>query len=190
MKESNLKKRIIEIFKKDYEKKVIECKEEFDGINITGYIGKPENSKKTRGEQFLFVNNRFVKSTYIGHAIYKSYEGLIDEKKYPFYIIFINLDTSKVDINIHPTKTEIKFEDEKLIYSLVNSSVRKTIDKYNISPSINFDADVTFLKKAVSNYDTNKGKIKNSNDINIKRGNDWDEIFESVKSEKQNLKSF
>ena len=85
LKKSNLKKRIIEILKKDYEKKVIECKEEFDGIDITGYIGKPENSKKTRGEQFLFVNNRFVKSTYIGHAIYKSYEGLIDEKKYPFY---------------------------------------------------------------------------------------------------------
>ena len=190
LKESNLKKRIIEIFKKDYEKKVIECKEEFDGINITGYIGKPENSKKTRGEQFLFVNNRFVKSTYIGHAIYKSYEGMIDEKKYPFYIIFINLDTSKVDINIHPTKTEIKFEDEKLIYSLVNSSVKKTIDKYNISPSINFDADVNFLKEAVSNYDTNKGKIKNSTDINIKRGNDWDEIFESVKSENKTSNLF
>ena len=100
------------------------------------------------------MNNRFVKSTYIGHAIYKSYEGLIDEKKYPFYIIFINLDTSKVDINIHPTKTEIKFEDEKLIYSLVNSSVRKTFDFYNISPSIKLFADVNFLKKAVSNYDT------------------------------------
>ena len=138
IKTKDLKKRIISIFKKSYKEHLIECEEQFDSIKIYGFIGKPKSAKKTRGEQYLFVNNRYVKSNYLGHAIYKSYEGLIEEKKYPFYVLFINLDTEKVDINIHPTKTEIKFDDEKLIYSLVNSTIKKTLDKYNVSPSINF----------------------------------------------------
>ena len=183
LKESNLKKRITEIYRKGYEKKVIQCNEGFDDINITGYIGKPENSKKTRGEQFIFVNNRFVKNNYINHAVVKSYQGLIEDKKYPFYTLFLDIDTSKVDINIHPTKTEIKFDDEKLIYSLVSSTIKKTLDKYNISQSINFNADVNFLQEVVKNYDSPKNEDKEVNDIRSKKGNDWDEIFENVKSE-------
>ena len=183
LKESNLKKRITEIYRKGYEKKVIQCNEGFDDINITGYIGKPENSKKTRGEQFIFVNNRFVKNNYINHAIVKSYQGLIEDKKYPFYTLFLDIDTSRVDINIHPTKTEIKFDDEKLIYSLVSSTIKKTLDKYNISQSINFNADVNFLQEVVKNYDSPKNEGKEVNDIRSKKGNDWDEIFENVKSE-------
>ena len=183
LKESNLKKRITEIYRKGYEKKVIQCNEGFDDINITGYIGKPENSKKTRGEQFIFVNNRFVKNNYINHAIVKSYQGLIEDKKYPFYTLFLDIDTSRVDINIHPTKTEIKFDDEKLIYSLVSSTIKKTLDKYNISQSINFNADVNFLQEVVKNYDSPKNEDKEVNDIRSKKGNDWDEIFENVKSE-------
>ena len=183
LKESNLKKRITEIYRKGYEKKVIQCNEGFDDINITGYIGKPENSKKTRGEQFIFVNNRFVKNNYINHAVVKSYQGLIEDKKYPFYTLFLDIDTSRVDINIHPTKTEIKFDDEKLIYSLVSSTIKKTLDKYNISQSINFNADVNFLQEVVKNYDNPKNEDKEINDIRSKKGNDWDEIFENVKSE-------
>ena len=147
-------------------------------------------TKKTRGEQFIFVNNRFIKSTYLGHAIFKSYEGLIEEKQYPFYVLFITLDTEKVDINIHPTKTEIKFDDEKLIYSLVNSTIKKTLDKYNISPSINFDADVNFLKEVVTNYDNKENTLTKKNDIKSLRGNDWDEIFENVRSENKTAKLF
>ena len=183
LKESNLKKRITEIYRKGYEKKVIQCNEGFDDIKITGYIGIPENSKKTRGEQFIFVNNRFVKNNYINHAVVKSYQGLIEDKKYPFYTLFLDIDTSRVDINIHPTKTEIKFDDEKLIYSLVSSTIKKTLDKYNISQSINFNADVNFLQEVVKNYDSPKNEDKEINDIRSKKGNDWDEIFESVKSE-------
>ncbi len=183
LKESNLKKRITEIYRKGYEKKVIQCNEGFDDINITGYIGKPENSKKTRGEQFIFVNNRFVKNNYINHAVVKSYQGLIEDKKYPFYTLFLDIDTSRVDINIHPTKTEIKFDDEKLIYSLVSSTIKKTLDKYNISQSINFNADVNFLQEVVKNYDSPKNEGNEVNDIRSKKGNDWDEIFENVKSE-------
>ena len=188
---SNLKKRIISIFKKNYDKQIIECNEKFDSVSINGFIGKPENSKKTRGEQFLFVNNRFVKSAYIAHAIVKGYEGLIEEKKYPLFILFINIDTHKIDINIHPTKTEIKFDDEKLIYSLVNSTVKKTLDQFNILPSINFDADVNFLKNVINNYDSTKKYSKISDESNsIRRNNDWDEIFDNVKIENKTTSIF
>ena len=121
LKSTNLRKRIISVFKKSYEKNLIECHEKYGAISINGFIGKPENTKKTRGEQFIYVNNRFIKSAYLNHAITNSYEGMIEEKKFPFYVLFISINTDLVDVNIHPTKTEIKFEDEKLIYNLVKS---------------------------------------------------------------------
>jgi len=182
LKSSNLTKRIISIFKKSYEKQLISCNEKFGAISISGFIGKPENSKKTRGEQFIFVNNRFIKSPYLNHAIIKSYEGLIEEKKYPFYILFIKINTDLVDVNIHPTKTEVKFEDEKLIYSLVNSSVKKSLEKFNVSPSINFDADINFAEKVVTQYDK-IGKISNDVLSHSNKKRNWEEIFENVKIE-------
>ena len=178
---SNLKKRIIATFKKGYENNLITCDEKYGAISISGYIGKPENSKRTRGEQFLFVNNRFIKSAYINHAIKNSYEGLIEEKKFPFYILFIKINTDLVDINIHPTKTEIKFEDEKLIYNLVKSSVKKSLDKFNVSPSINFDTDINFTKNI--NFDISPTKKKEITESHSQKKKDWEKIFENVKVE-------
>ena len=178
---SNLKKRIIATFKKGYENNLITCDEKYGAISISGYIGKPENSKRTRGEQFLFVNNRFIKSAYINHAIKNSYEGLIEEKKFPFYILFIKINTDLVDINIHPTKTEIKFEDEKLIYNLVKSSVKKSLDKFNVSPSINFDTDINFTKNI--NFDISQTKKKEITESHSQKKKDWEKIFENVKVE-------
>ena len=178
---SNLKKRIIATFKKGYENNLISCDEKYGAISISGYIGKPENSKRTRGEQFLFVNNRFIKSAYINHAIKNSYEGLIEEKKFPFYLLFIKINTDLVDINIHPTKTEIKFEDEKLIYNLVKSSVKKSLDKFNVSPSINFDTDINFTKNI--NFDISQTKKKEITESHSQKKKDWEKIFENVKVE-------
>ena len=178
---SNLKKRILATFKKGYENNLITCDEKYGAISISGYIGKPENSKRTRGEQFLFVNNRFIKSAYINHAIKNSYEGLIEEKKFPFYILFIKINTDLVDINIHPTKTEIKFEDEKLIYNLVKSSVKKSLDKFNVSPSINFDTDINFTKNI--NFDISPTKKKEITESHSQKKKDWEKIFENVKVE-------
>ena len=178
---SNLKKRILATFKKGYENNLISCDEKYGAISISGYIGKPENSKRTRGEQFLFVNNRFIKSAYINHAIKNSYEGLIEEKKFPFYILFIKINTDLVDINIHPTKTEIKFEDEKLIYNLVKSSVKKSLDKFNVSPSINFDTDINFTKNI--NFDISQTKKKEITESHSQKKKDWEKIFENVKVE-------
>ena len=129
----------------------------------------------------LFVNNRFIKSAYINHAIKNSYEGLIEEKKFPFYILFIKINTDLVDINIHPTKTEIKFEDEKLIYNLVKSSVKKSLDKFNVSPSINFDTDINFTKNI--NFDISQTKKKEITESHSQKKKDWEKIFENVKVE-------
>ena len=188
LKKSNLSKRIISLFKKKYEKQLISCNEKFGAISINGFIGKPESAKKTRGEQFIYVNNRFIKNNYLNHSILKSYEGLIEEKKFPFYILFIDINSDQVDVNIHPTKTEVKFEDEKLIYSLINSSVNRSLEKYNISPSLNFDADINFAKKAVVNYDQN---IKASKTIpHLEKKTNWDDIFNKVKIENFDNKLF
>ena len=118
---------------------------------------------------------------YLNHSILKSYEGLIEDKKIPFYILFIDINSDQVDVNIHPTKTEVKFEDEKLIYSLINSSVNRSLEKYNISPSLNFDADINFVKKAVVNYDQNMNASKTIS--HLEKKTNWDEIFNKVKVE-------
>ena len=181
LKKTNLKKRLISVFKKSYENNLIECKEKYGAISIDGYIGKPENSKKTRGEQFIYVNNRFIKNPYLNHAITNSYEGMIEEKKFPFYVLFIKINTDLVDINIHPTKTEIKFEDEKLIYNLVKSSVKKSLEKFNVSPSINFNADINFTKNLDFKIKTSENKEVEKSYSNKKK--DWEKIFANVKVE-------
>ena len=181
LKKTNLKKRLISVFKKSYENNLIECKEKYGAISIDGYIGKPENSKKTRGEQFIYVNNRFIKNPYLNHAITNSYEGMIEEKKFPFYVLFIKINTDLVDINIHPTKTEIKFEDEKLIYNLVKSSVKKSLEKFNVSPSIDFNADINFTKNLDLKIKTSENKKVEKSYSNKKK--DWEKIFANVKVE-------
>ena len=182
LKATNLKKRLVSIFKKNYENNLISCVERYGGISIEGYIGKPENTKKTRGEQYIYVNNRFIRNGYLNHAIINSYEGLIEDKKFPFYVLFISINTDLVDINIHPTKTEIKFEDEKLIYSLVKSSVKKSLEKFNISPSINFDADVNFTKN-INFLESEITSSQNKRLVHSEKRKDWDKIFENVKIE-------
>ena len=181
LKKTNLKKRLISVFKKSYENNLIECKEKYGAISIDGYIGKPESSKKTRGEQFIYVNNRFIKNPYLNHAITNSYEGMIEEKKFPFYVLFIKINTDLVDINIHPTKTEIKFEDEKLIYNLVKSSVKKSLEKFNVSPSIDFNADINFTKNLDLKIKTSENKKVEKSYSNKKK--DWEKIFANVKVE-------
>jgi len=186
LKSSTLSKRIISLFKKSYEQQLVLCDEKFGNISIHGFIGKPEYSKKTRGEQFIFVNNRFIKSNYLNHAIIKSYEGLIEEKKYPFYVLFLQINTNKVDVNIHPTKTEVKFEDEKLLYNLMNSSVSKSLGSHHITPSIDFNADINFSNKTVIEYDNKE--YQNIRPSSSSNKQNWKKIFDEVKTEHSNDK--
>ena len=138
---SNFKKRIINLFGLKTSEKLVPVSETTEILKIDGYIFKPQYAKKTRGEQFFFVNNRFIKSPYLNHAINSAFEGLIDSKYNPSYFLNLDVDTNTIDINIHPTKTEIKFEDEHSVYAILRASVKHSLGQYNISPVLDFDRD-------------------------------------------------
>ncbi|MEM9981445.1 MAG: DNA mismatch repair endonuclease MutL, partial [Bacteroidota bacterium] len=139
-----LSHRIVGIFGKSYREQLIPCQEETPLIKVTGYIGKPDNAKKTRGEQFFFVNQRFIKSGYLHHAVMTAFEGLLPKQHYPFYTLFLEIDATHIDINVHPTKTEIKFDDERTVYAIINAAVRRALGTHNITPALDFDVDVNF----------------------------------------------
>jgi len=138
---SNLRQRIVGILGNKINKSLIPIEEDTDIITIHGYIGKPDSAKKTRGSQFFFVNNRFIKSGYLNHALLNAYEGLLPDKTYPLYVVFFELDPAKIDVNVHPTKQEIKFEDERLVYNYLRVTTRHALAQNSITPSLNFDVE-------------------------------------------------
>lgn len=141
--ESNLQQRIVSVFGKNYQQKLLSFAQDTDYVKIHGFVIKPEYSKKTRGEQYLFVNNRFIRSAYINAAIRNAFSGLISSDSFPGYFIFIEINPAEIDINIHPTKTEIKFRDEKMVAAVIASSIRKSLGTNNMMPSIDFESETT-----------------------------------------------
>lgn len=142
----SLKQRIIHLFGNAYNQKLVPVEEETTIIELKGYIGKPEFAKKTRGEQFFFVNNRFIKDPYLNHAVLTAYKEVLPADSYPLYVLLIDIDPAKIDINVHPTKTEIKYQDEKAIYAIIRSAVKRSIGKYNISPTLDFEQETGFSR--------------------------------------------
>ena len=134
----NLKQRITQIIGSNYNAKLVSVKEDTDYMNIYGFVGKPETAKKTRGDQYFFVNNRFIKSAYLNHAVTNAFDNMIARDNFPSYVLFIDLDPSVVDINVHPTKQEIKFEDEKIVYAFVQAAVKHALAQFSIAPSLDF----------------------------------------------------
>lgn len=151
----NQRQRIVSLFGKNYNERLAPVSEKTNLFEIEGYINKPEFARKSRGEQYLFVNGRFIKSRYLHHAIVKAYDGLIAADEHPGYFLYLTLPASNIDINIHPTKTEIKFKDEQSIYQLLQSIVKRSIGVYNLSPSIDFDALSSIELSPVSNLRPN-----------------------------------
>lgn len=139
-----LGKRIVDLFGKTYREQLAACEENTSYVSIKGYVGKPEHAKKTRGEQFFFVNDRYIKNAYLNHAVMSAYERLLPDGAFPFYVLFLSIDPAHIDINVHPTKTEIKFEDERSIYAIIQSTVRKTLSIHNLIPSLDFESNVNF----------------------------------------------
>ncbi len=135
----SLKNRIVAIFGKRYSDEILPVEQETDLLQIRGFVGKPEIAKKSRGEQYLFVNGRYFKSHYLLHAAQSAYEELIAEGLYPFTILFIDIDPAQIDINVHPTKHEIKFEEERLIYNFLKVAVKHAIGKFTITPQLDFE---------------------------------------------------
>ncbi|MBN8719176.1 MAG: DNA mismatch repair endonuclease MutL [Sediminibacterium magnilacihabitans] len=134
----SLKQRIVQVLGNPYNAKLVSVSEQTDYMNIYGFVGKPETARKTRGDQYFFVNNRFIKSAYLNHAVNTAFEGLIAKDSFPGYVIYIELDPAQVDINVHPTKQEIKFEDEKIIYAFVQAAVKHALAQFSIAPSLDF----------------------------------------------------
>ena len=134
-----LKNRIIGVLGKKHEKSLLPIEEDTPILKVNGFIGNPSSARKTRGEQYLFVNGRFIKNPYFNHAIFNAYEELIASDHYPLYVLFLQVDPARVDVNVHPTKTEVKFEDEKGIYMILKASVKKTLGQHHVAPTFDFE---------------------------------------------------
>lgn len=138
---ANLRQRIVHVFGTRTNKKLVPVEEETQVVKISGFINKPEFAKKSRGEQFFFVNNRFIKSPYLHHALLAAFEGLIKQGSHPGYFLYLEVDPGSIDINIHPTKTEVKFDDEHTLYAIIRSTVKHSLGQFNVVPVLDFEQD-------------------------------------------------
>ncbi|MDI9310693.1 MAG: DNA mismatch repair endonuclease MutL [Limnohabitans sp.] len=141
--QSNLRQRIVNVFAGKTNEKLVPINESTDIVTIKGFVGKPEFAKKSRGEQFFFVNDRFIKSGYLHHAIMAAYEGLLKDGAQPSYFLYLDVPPHTIDINIHPTKTEIKFDDEHALYAILRSATKHSLGQFNVAPVLDFDRDAT-----------------------------------------------
>jgi DNA mismatch repair protein MutL len=148
----NLRQRIVKLFGDATNKKLVPVSEETDMLRVTGFVGKPEAAKKTRGEQFFMVNQRFIKSSYLHHAVVRAYEDLLPADAHPLYVLFLELDPARMDINVHPTKQEVKFDDEKLVYNVLKVSIRHALGTHNVTPTLDFEQEPAFLKPTTTLY--------------------------------------
>jgi len=154
---AKLRQRIVGIMGGKANEKLVPVEEQTDYIWLKGFIAKPEFAKKTRGEQFFFVNNRFIKSPYLNHAVSSAFDGLLRDKSIPSYFLYLQVDPKTVDINIHPTKTEIKFEDEHSIYAILKSAIKHSLGQFQITPALDFDRDAEFD----TDYNQHKKPVRN-----------------------------
>jgi DNA mismatch repair protein MutL len=156
LQQSSLINRIMGLLGNNLKDKLVSVNEESPTITIRGYVGTPASAKKRRGMQYFFVNNRFIKNGYLHHAVMGAYEQLVAADEFPAYFLFIDVPPNTIDVNIHPTKTEVKFEDEKNLYAILKTSVKRALGKNNLAPSIDFDVEqiVEF------NYGTQTGSVK------------------------------
>ena len=138
---SNYRQRIVNVFGGKTNEKLVPVHEETEVLKLHGFVGKPEFAKKTRAEQFFFVNDRYIKSAYLNHAVNSAFEGLMKDGYHPTYFLKLEVDPKSIDINIHPTKTEIKFDDEHTLYAIMRSAIKHSLGQFNIAPVLDFDRD-------------------------------------------------
>jgi DNA mismatch repair protein MutL len=141
LEKGSLKQRVVQLMGNSYNTRLVQVEEKTDYLNVFGFIGKPDTAKKTRGDQYLFVNNRFIRNAYLNHAIVSAYEELIQPGSFPFFVLFIDLDPAHVDVNVHPTKQEIKFDDDKIVYAFIKSAIRHALAQFSIAPALDFELD-------------------------------------------------
>jgi DNA mismatch repair protein MutL len=182
---ATLRNRILSLFGKKINEYLVPVEEETNYVNFAGYIGKPKLGKKSRGEQFLFVNRRFIRSPYLQHAVKSAYEDILPEDLYPFFVLFMEINTDKIDVNVHPTKQEIKFEDERIIYNYLRVACRHALGKYSITPTLDFEQETAFERasgeKSSSAFSSSgissAEKDKQQEKENIRK---WETLLESI----------
>lgn len=167
LQKSNLRQRIVSVFGNSYNERLVPVQEETTLLNIIGFVGKPDFAKRTRGEQFLFVNKRFIKDAYLHHAIQNAFEELLPRECYASYWLYLDIDPKKIDVNIHPTKTEIKFEDERAVYSIMRAAVKRSLGQYSVAPALDFEQEKAFdIPYSMHNAPVNAPAIKINPDYN------------------------
>lgn len=190
----SLKQRILQILGNHYNTKLVSVKEDTDYMNIYGFVGKPETARKTRGDQYFFVNNRFIKSPYLNHAVMGAFDDMIAKDSFPAYVLFIDLDPSQVDINVHPTKQEIKFEDEKIIYAFVQAAVKHALAQFSIAPSLDFslNAEIQSLDAVSKPFTSDKQEATSGSSLykTFTQRNQAHAIEPNEKSELKHWKDF
>ena len=208
---SNYRQRIVNIFGGKTNEKLVPVSEETELINITGFVGKPEFAKKSRGEQFFFVNDRYIKSAYLHHAIMSAYEGLLKEGNQPSYFLYLQVPPHTIDINIHPTKTEIKFDDEHSLYAILRSAVKHSLGQFNVAPVLDFERDSNLdtpyqykdkeadfptiqVDSSFNPFATDKPAVKSLSSFgSYKRETSsasWESLYVGLKQETQELEQF
>ena len=198
----NLMQRIKSIIGSYIQKELVSISEDTNFVKIRGYISLPEAAIKTRKEQYFFVNNRYVKNPFLNHAIYEAYKDLITYQSHPRYFLFLEMDPKNIDINIHPTKTEVKFTDDKAVYMLLVSSIKRALGRANVGPSLDFDSEMSLNIDAQSenriltqpkvsynqNYNPFNSSTTSSNETSLQKANKehWETMFDGFKNTQVN----
>ncbi|ASB48897.1 DNA mismatch repair endonuclease MutL [Alkalitalea saponilacus] len=204
LQQSNLRQRIIGIIGKQCNAHLLPVNTESSIVNVRGFIGKPQTARRTAGDQYFFVNNRYMRHPYLYKAVMDAYENLIAKDAYPSWFLFFDINPDLIDVNIHPTKTEIKFEDEKLIWKILNAAVRESLGKHNAVPSIDFDTEGQInipaftrqsevkMPEVKFNPDYNPFKTDYSTSINRSKTSGWESLYRDSDDEPdfENLTSF
>jgi DNA mismatch repair protein MutL len=204
---SNFRQRIVNIFSGKTNEKLVPVQEETEILSIQGFISKPEFAKKSRGEQFFFVNDRYIKSAYLHHAIMNAYDGLLKDGSQPSYFLYLNVPAHTIDINIHPTKTEIKFDDEQALYAILRSAVKHSLGQFNVAPVLDFERDANLdtpyhyknLESAIptiqvdGNYNPfsddkpNKHFASNHSSIRKQETSNWESLYVGLKHDTETV---
>ena len=180
----NLRQRIVKVFGKNTNEKLVPVQESTDILQLNGFVFKPEFSKKSRQHQFFFVNDRFVKSAYLHHAVLAAFEGLLGPNMQPGYMLYLTVPSETIDVNIHPTKTEVKFEDDHALYAIIRSALKHSLGQFNVSPVLDFDRNQSFDVPMGSKPPSQSPSIqvdRNFNPFNEnQKGNDWQPLYEGL----------
>lgn len=199
LKKGNLRQRIVAVFGTKMNEKLVPIDEKTDIVAIEGFVAKPEFSKRKRGEQFFFVNDRFIKSSYLNHAVVSAFDGLLEQGAHPSYFLYLTVPANSIDINIHPTKTEIKFDNEKALYAMLRATVKHSLGQYNVAPVLDFNRDagldtpyhfkssskIASVPKISVDPDFNPFKEEQQKEINLpfrrqKETQSWESLYTSV----------